>query len=241
MNNNAKVENNTEVTAKERKIMMINFINENGGKARMNMKIADIEAQYNTLKTKANAKEEKEKMYTRKEVDKMIEQALATPMAAIKRMEEMLNKMSEPAKQEAPVEETAPVAEPEENIEFGLRAKYAAICTERTEVYAKWMQALRNRNKDEEKVLEARYNELSNARKDMEADPTFRTRCADLLHGTASATRKYGHKTVDVVADVMHKGVDLTAKGLDKLGNMVDKKDRLNADTIKAPVQVATA
>ncbi|MNO80629.1 hypothetical protein D3C76_718420 [compost metagenome] len=242
--------------AQARKAMMVRAIIASGGKADMKMKIADVEAMYNKLTdeqkgispqqrqklqngAKKQFKEEmnkvkNEKTYTQAQVDKMIEKALEGPLAAIKRMEDMLNKMTAPAEQ-APVVEEAPATEQpvEDGLVLGMKAQYAAICTERTEVYALWMKALRDRDKEAEKKHEARYNELSDARKKLEADPTFRTKAADMLHGTANVTRKYGHKTVDAVADVMHKGVDLTAKGFDKLGNMVDKKDRLVSDKVK--------
>lgn len=211
---------------KQQKIDMINYINANGGKARINMKNDTIQKMYDELKSK-----EVSNMYTQDQVNAMIADAVkaaieATQKDMMAKFEAMMPKKEEEVK---PAAELQPTLE-ETAIELGLRARYEAIVVQRKEIHAKWMEAIKTRNKEDEKKYEAEYNTLSDERKKLEADPTFRTKCADLLHGTADATRKYGHKAVDAVADVMHKGVDLTAKGIDKLGNAVDKKDRLESD-----------
>jgi len=180
-----------------------------------------------------NVKPEPRRMYSQEEVDKKVEEALAPLYETLARFEKLFDKMNEEAerqgaaKHEPPVVEDVPEEPTAEEVVFGLRARYAALDTERKEAHAKWIKALRDRDKEATKIHRERYDQICDEQIKIEADPTFRTKCADILYGTADATRNYGHRTVDAVADAMHKAVDMTANGIDKVGKMVDKKDRL--------------
>lgn len=178
------------------------------------------------------------RMFTQHDVDRAIEAATAPLYETLKRFETLFDQMNaeaerqkldQAAKHEPPQpDDILPTPVVDET--YGLRARHAAIVTERSEVHDKWMKALRERDKDAQKMYRERFDALSDERKKIEADPTFRTQCADIIHAGADSTRKYGHKTVDAVADVMHKAVDITANSMDKVGNMVDKKDRLTTE-----------
>lgn len=191
-----------------------------------------------------NPQVEKEprKMYSQSQVDEIVDKAVTAATAplyeTLKRFEVIFDKMNEEAELQGAAKNEPPaltvvteelLPEPVD-LSYGLRARHAAIVTERSEVHDKWMAALRDRDKEAQKMYRERFDALSDERKKIEADPTFRSTCADLLHAGADSTRKYGHKTVDAVADVMHKAVDITANSMDKVGNMVDKKDRLTTD-----------
>lgn len=249
---------NNNVNAQARKAAMVRFINANGGNARMNMKIADVEAMHNDILAKnPNATTDKvvlgqqqptqeaPKMLTMTEADfiSAIDQAIAKATAPLMAKIDELTKPAvntETVNAEAPAPEApapAPAPVPQKD-RATVRAEFFQARAEWEAAREAWTAARRTKNPTQ--ILEAKkvYDAKLDALSAISSDMTVREHIAEFFYDAADATRTGGHKAVDAVANVAHKGVDMLANGIEIVGRTIDTKAKpVQQPAVAAPAQ----